>query len=227
GMAIGLVTAEDYDSKGGQYKLLTDIQGLEDFGGDMDFKVTGTKDGITAIQLDIKLKGIDYEIIEGALKRAKAARLKVLELIAKIISAPRKEMSVYAPRIYSHKIDKEKIGEIIGPAGKNIRAIIEECGGKEITSIDIDDDGMIFIASTDAKMGEKALQIIKDSTKEVQVGEIYQGEVINIQKDRMSGKEIGAIVQITPKLDGMVHISQIADYRVNKVSDVLHIGDKG
>jgi polyribonucleotide nucleotidyltransferase len=228
GMAIGLVTSEDYDqsTKSGKYKLLTDIQGLEDFGGDMDFKVTGTKDGITAIQLDIKLKGIDYEIIEGALERAKAARLKVLEMIAKIIPEPRKEMSIYAPRIYSHSVDKEKIGEIIGPAGKNIRAIIEDCGGKEITSIDIDDDGMVYISSTDAKMGEKALQIVKDMTKEAHVGEIYQGEVVNIQKDRMTGNEIGAIVQITPRLDGMVHISQIADYRVAKVSDVLHIGDK-
>ncbi len=222
GIAIGLITSEDEK----QFKLLTDIQGLEDFGGDMDFKITGTEDGITAIQLDIKLKGISYEIIEGALARAKKARLEILEKIAKVIPEPRSELSHYAPRIYSYKVDKEKIGEIIGPAGKNIRGIIETCGGKEITSIDIDDDGMVFISSTDSKMGEKALQIVKDTTKEAQIGEIYQGEVVNIQKNRMSGEEIGAIVQITPKLDGMVHISQIADYRVNKVSDVLHVGDK-
>lgn len=222
GIAIGLVTSEDNR----QHKILTDIQGLEDFGGDMDFKVTGTEDGITAIQLDTKLKGLDMIIIKEALVRAKEALAEILEKIKKIIPAPRRELSPYAPRIMLVKIPTEKIGEIIGPSGKTIRKIIEDCGGKEITSIDIDDDGTVSISSTDAQMGEKAMRTVKELTKDIEIGKIYTGEVESIKTDRMNGKEIGAIVRITPKIDGMVHISQLADYRVEKVSDILHVGDR-
>lgn len=222
GIAMGLVTSED----GKEYKVLTDLQGLEDFGGDMDFKVAGTKDGITAIQLDIKLHGLDFKIIKDTLAQALKGRLEILAKMQKAIPAPKKELSIYAPRILIIKIDTEKIGDVIGPSGKMIRKIIEDCGGKEITSIDIDDDGTVSISSTDSAMGEKALQTVKALTKEVKMGEVYTGEVIDIKCDRMSGKEIGAIVQLTPKIDGMVHISQVADHRIEKVSDFLHVGDR-
>lgn len=222
GISIGLVTADDNKS----YKLLTDIQGLEDFGGDMDFKVTGTKDGITAIQMDTKIHGLSFEIIKDTLKNAKIGRLEILDKIKAVISEPRKELSSYAPRILSTKIDPSKIGELIGPGGKTINKIIEDCGGKEITSIDIDEDGTVYVSSTQADMGEKAIETVKGITKEVQAGEIFSGTVKTIQKNRTTGTEIGAIVQLTPNIDGMVHISQICDRRIAKVSDVLHIGDK-
>lgn len=222
GIAIGLVTSED----GKSHKLLTDIQGLEDFGGDMDFKVTGTRDGITAVQLDIKLKGLDFAIIEKALDKAKKARLEIIEKMEKVIPVSRKELSPYAPRIMVVKISSEKIGEVIGPGGKTIHKIIDDCGGKEITSIDIDEDGTVSIASTNPEMGDKAVQIVKSLTKEIKTGEIYTGEVKEIKRDRTTGKEIGAIIQLTPKIDGMVHISQLADYRVEKVSEILHAGDR-
>ena len=222
GIAMGLITSKDMKD----YKILTDLQGLEDFGGDMDFKVAGTKEGITAIQLDIKIHGLTMEIIKETLKRAKKGRLEIMEKMLEVIPEPRHELSPYAPRITMVKINPEKIGELIGPGGKNINKIISECGGKEITSIDIEEDGTVAIASVDPKMSEKAVEMVSASTKEVQPGEIITGEVKAIQKDRISGKEIGAIVQLTPKIDGMVHISQIADHRVEKVSDVLHVGDK-
>lgn len=232
GIAMGLVTSEDggFAKRGsansGKYKILTDLQGLEDFGGDMDFKVAGTKDGITAVQLDIKIHGLDFAIIKDTLTQAKKARLEILEKMQKVISAPRKELSPFAPRIMILKINPEKIGDVIGPGGKTIRKIIEECGGKEVTSIDIDEDGTVSVASIDAKMGQKAIETVKGFTQELEVNKTYTGVVKAIQKDRRSGSEIGAIVQITPKLDGMVHISQVADYRVGKVSDVLHVGDR-
>lgn len=233
GIAMGLVTSDD-DSKSakrgsafsGKYKILTDLQGLEDFGGDMDFKVAGTRDGITAVQLDIKLKGLSFEIIKDTLEKAKVARLAILEKMLKVIPEPRKDLSPYAPRIITVKINPEKIGELIGPGGKNINGIIAECGGKEIVSIDIDEDGTVSIASTDSVMGEKAAAMVKSCMKEVKMGETIVGTVTNIQKDRLTGKEVGAIVQLTPKIDGMVHISQIADQRIEKVSDYLHVGDK-
>ena len=222
GIAMGLITSDDMK----EYKVLTDLQGLEDFGGDMDFKVAGTKDGITAIQLDIKIKGLTMEIIEDTLERARVGRLSIMEKMLAVIPEPRKELSEYAPRITLVKINPEKIGELIGPGGKNINKIIEECGGKELTAIDIDEDGTVSVSSIDPKMSEKAVDLISASTREIQPGETIDGVVKSIQKDRMSGKEIGAIVQLTPKIDGMVHISQVADHRVEKVSDVLHIGDK-
>ncbi|MCL5794946.1 MAG: polyribonucleotide nucleotidyltransferase, partial [Patescibacteria group bacterium] len=222
GIAMGLVTSEDEK----KYKILTDLQGLEDFGGDMDFKVAGTADGITAIQLDIKIHGLSFDIIKDTLKQANEARLEILAKIIKAIPAPRKQLSPHAPRILITKINPEKIGDVIGPGGKTINKIILECGGKEVTSIDIDEDGTVSVASNDSKMGEKALAMVKSITQELEIGKIYTGEITNIQKDRKTGNEIGAIVQITPKLDGMVHISQIAESRIAKVSDVLHVGDR-
>ncbi len=218
GIAIGLMTLGD------KHKILTDIQGLEDFAGDMDFKVTATNKGITAIQLDTKLRGLSIEILEEALDRARKANDEILEKIAKVLPEPRKELSKFAPRIQSLKIPIDKIGDVIGPGGKTIRKLIEECGGKEVTSIDLEDDGTVMIASTDSAMGEKAIKWIEGMTKEVQVGEIVEGPVVSILKDRLRGNEIGAIVQLGPNLDGMVHISQIATERVNKIEDYLKIG---
>lgn len=218
GIAMGLMSL---DSK---HKILTDIQGIEDFAGDMDFKITATKKGITAIQLDTKLKGLSIEILTEALDRARTANDEILEKIAKIIAEPRKELSKYAPRIQTLKVPIDKIGEVIGPGGKTIRKLIEECGGKEITSIDIEDDGTVTVASTDSAMGDKAITTIENMTKEVVVGQIYEGPVTSILKDRMRGNEIGAIVQVLPNQDGMVHISQIAPERVEKIEDFLKIG---
>lgn len=221
GIAMGLMTEEE----SGKYKILTDIQGIEDFAGDMDYKVTGTKDGITAVQLDTKLKGLDIKLLEEATGEARKAINAILGMIADIIKEPRKELSQYAPRITSVRIDAEKIGELIGPGGKNIRKLIEDCGGAEIISIDIEDDGLVMISSIDAQMAKKAEELILGQTKEPQIGEIYEAPVIQIMKDRMRGTEIGAIVQLTPNKDGMVHISQIAKERIDKVSDKLKIGD--
>ena len=218
GIAIGLMSLD------GKHKILTDIQGIEDFAGDMDFKVTATKKGITAIQLDTKLKGLSIEILTEALEQARKANNEILEKIEKVIDGPRPELSVYAPRIKSLKIPVDKIGDVIGPGGKTIRKIIEDCGGKEITSIDLEDDGTVMVASTDSAMGAKAIATIENMTKEVIVGEIYEGPVTSIVKDRMRGNEIGAIVQILPNQDGMVHISQIAPERVERIEDHLKIG---
>jgi len=220
GIAIGLISSED----GKKYKILTDIQGIEDFAGDMDFKVTATRKGITAIQLDTKLKGLKLEILAEALERARQANNEILQQMAQVLPAPRPALSPYAPRIKFIHIPVDKIGNIIGPGGKTIRKIIEECGGKEITSIDIEDDGTVTVASTDSAMGEKAIRWIENMTREVQIGEIYEGPVTSIVRDRLRGNEIGAIVQILPNQDGMVHISQIANERVNRIEDYLKIG---
>lgn len=206
--------------------MLTDLQGLEDFSGDMDFKVTGTDLGITAIQLDIKIDGLTREIVHDTLIAARKARLFIREEMLKVIAEPRPDLSPYAPRITATKIPVEKIGELIGPGGKVINKIITDCGGKEVLTIDIEDDGTVTVASHDAAAAEKAMEMIKGVTADVELGKVYTGEVKAIQRDRMSGKEIGAIVQITPKHDGMVHISQISQERIEKVSDVLHVGDK-
>ncbi|MBM2820692.1 MAG: polyribonucleotide nucleotidyltransferase, polyribonucleotide nucleotidyltransferase [Candidatus Berkelbacteria bacterium] len=234
GIAMGLMTMDDPSTSldstrdkplgTGKYKILTDIQGIEDFAGDMDFKITATKKGITAIQLDTKLKGMEIEILAEALQRARKANDEILAKIDEVLSEPRKELSKYAPRIQTLKISVEKIGEVIGPGGKTIRKLIEECGGKEVTSIDLEDDGTVTVASTDSAMGEKAITTIENMTKEVVVGQIYEGPVTSILKDRMRGNEIGAIVQVLPNQDGLVHISQIANQRVEKIEDFLKIG---
>jgi polyribonucleotide nucleotidyltransferase len=220
GIAMGLVTAKD----AAEYKVLSDLQGLEDFAGDMDFKVAGTADGVTAIQMDTKITGLTWEIIKDTLTQAHTGRLEILAEMLKVIAEPRAELSKYAPRIETIKINPDKIGELIGPGGKNIKKLVEECGGKEICSIDIEDDGTVMISSIDPEMSAKAISLIQSMTREVKVGEILTGEIIDIKKDRMTGKEIGAIFAISPKQDGMIHISQIADERVEKVSDKLKIG---
>jgi polyribonucleotide nucleotidyltransferase len=220
GIAMGLVTNEDVS----KFQILTDLQGLEDFAGDMDFKVAGTDAGVTAVQMDTKISGLPMEIVKETFSRAKKGRLEILEVMKQVIDAPRAELSKYAPRIESIKINVDKIGELIGPGGKNVKKIVEECGGKEVTSIDIEDDGTVLVASTDSEMGAKALSIIKSMMREIEPGEIITGEIKEIKRDRMTGKEIGAIIQITPKQDGMIHISQVANRHIEKVSDVLKVG---
>ena len=221
GIAMGLVTNEDSS----KFKILTDLQGLEDFAGDMDFKVAGTEDGVTAVQMDTKISGLKMEIVKETFAKAKKGRLEILKALVEVIEKPREELSKYAPRIESIKINVDKIGELIGPGGKNVKKIVEDCGGKEVTSIDIEDDGTVLVASTDSEMGRKALATIKSMMREILPGEIITGVVAEIKKDRMTGKEIGAIIQITPKQDGMIHISQVANRHIDKVSDVLKVGD--
>jgi len=220
GIAMGLVTNSDAS----EYKVLSDLQGLEDFAGDMDFKVAGTAEGITAIQMDTKIEGLTYDIIKDTLAQALTGRLDIMKAMLEVIPAPKSSISKYAPRIESIKINPDKIGELIGPGGKNVKKIVEDCGGKEVTSIDIEDDGTVMVSSIDPEMGDKAISIIKSMMRDILPGEIITGEILEIKKDRMTGKEIGAIVKITPKIDGMIHISQISDQRVEKVSDILKAG---
>lgn len=222
GIAMGLIT----DEKTGKYKVLTDIQGIEDHAGDMDYKVAGTRNGITAIQLDIKLGGIPVSVSEEALAGAKKAREQILDVMAEAIPEPRKEMSKYAPRIITVKIDPEKIRDVIGKGGETINKIIDECGGAEVMKIDIEQDGLVFITSANAEMAEKAKTWVENITKDLVVGEIYDGVVTQIVKDRMRGNEIGAIVEVLPGKDGMVHVSNISMQHVANVSDVLNVGDK-
>ncbi len=224
GIAIGLVTGKDKDGKD-IYRIMTDIQGLEDFCGDMDFKITGTRKGITAIQLDVKNDGLTDEMVKEALAHAKAARMKILDLIESVLPAPRPELSKYAPRIYTVKINPEKIGELIGPGGKNINGIIAQAGGKEVLSIDIEEDGTVLVSSINAEAAQIALDLIGGMSREVKVGEIFTAPVTSIIRDRMKGNDIGAAVQILPNQDGMVHISQLSNERVAKVTDVVNIGD--
>jgi len=222
GIAMGLITSDD----GKKYKILTDLQGLEDFGGDMDFKVTGTRDGITAIQLDTKIKGLSDEMVKDTLEQAKVARFIILDKMQKVIDAPRKELSPFAPRIITLKINPEKIGDVIGPGGKMINKIITDCGGKEMVTIDIEEDGTVTIASPDLNSAQKAKVCVESITRDIELGKIYEGTVESIQRDRMRGGEIGAIVEIAPGKTGMVHISEVSDQRIPTVSSVLNPGDK-
>ncbi len=229
GIAIGLITESESGKREkygeiGSYQILTDIQGIEDFAGDMDFKVAGTASGITAIQMDTKLSGLSPEIIQEALTKAHAARLIILEKIAALLPAPRAELSIYAPRIITIQIPVDKIGTVIGPGGKTIKKIVDDAGGKELVTIDIDDDGTVAIASVDPIAAEHARSVIEGMTKEVKVGEIFEGKVADIIKDRNSGKEIGAIVEFLPGKDGMVHISELSNERVPDVSSVVKLG---
>ncbi|MDO8743125.1 MAG: polyribonucleotide nucleotidyltransferase [Candidatus Azambacteria bacterium] len=219
GIALGLMTdlkgpASAEASAGKNYKILTDIQGPEDHHGDMDFKIAGTKNGITAIQMDVKIEGIGDDIIEKTLAEGKKARLHILETIIKVIAEPRKELSPFAPRIITLQINPSKIREVIGPGGKMINEIIAECG----VAIDIEDSGIIFITAEKEESGKKAAEWIKNLTREVLVGEIFEGQVKRIL-------EFGAFVEILPGQDGLVHISQLADHRVEKVEDIVNIGD--
>ncbi len=209
GIAMGLV------SDGKNYTILTDIQGLEDHLGDMDFKVAGTKDGITALQMDIKIQGITEQILTEALDQAKKARMEILNELTSTLAAPREELSQYAPKIEMIQIDPAKIKDVIGKGGDTINGIIDETGVK----IDIDQVGKVSIASADAEMIQKAIKIIEELTKEVKVGEVYLGKVVRIEK-------FGAFVNLIKGKDGLVHISQLANERVNKVEDVVKEGDE-
>jgi polyribonucleotide nucleotidyltransferase len=223
GIAMGLVTNEDASV----FKVLTDLQGLEDFCGDMDFKIAGTKDGITAIQMDTKIAGLTWPIIEQTLTQAYTGRMFIMEKMLAVLPEPRVELSPYAPRIQSIKIDPSRIGELIGPGGKNINGLIEYCGGKDVITINIDDDGTVTISSHSPEAARIAMAEVEAMGKVVEVGEIFEGEVVAIVKDKMNpSKEIGAIVEFAPGKDGMVHISQIAEHRVELVSDELKIGDR-
>jgi polyribonucleotide nucleotidyltransferase len=209
GIAMGLVTRE------GKFAVLTDIQGVEDNLGDMDFKVAGTRDGITALQMDIKIKGLTHEIFAQALEQAREARLFVLDKMLAVLPKPRTEMSAYAPRITTIMINPDKIRDIIGPGGKMIRKITEETGAQ----IDVEDDGRVFIAAVDQEGGKRAIDWIKGLTDEVEVGKIYKGKVVRIMP-------FGAFVEVLPNQDGLVHISKLTDHRVERVEEVANVGDE-
>lgn len=209
GIAVGLMSDEN-----GKYKILTDIQGPEDHHGDMDFKVAGTKNGITAIQMDVKIKGITKEIFREALESARKARLQILDKIKETLDKPRSELSQWAPRIYVIQIKPEKIREVIGPGGKIINEIIEKCA----VAIDIEETGKVFVTAENDEAAKKALEWIKNITHEVVVGEIFQGKIKRIMN-------FGAFAEILPGQEGLIHISQLAPYRVDKVEDVVKIGD--
>jgi polyribonucleotide nucleotidyltransferase len=210
GVAMGLITGED-----GDYKILTDIAGLEDHLGDMDFKVAGTKDGINAVQADFKIHGLTLEQIEEIIERARTARLFILGKLQETIDAPRKELSRYAPRVYRIQIPREKIGAVIGPGGKMIRTIIEETG----CTVDVEDDGSVFVGSTNEENAQRAIAIIQGLTAEAQVGQRYTGRVTRTV-------DFGAFVEIMPGKEGLVRIGELADYRVPTVEDVVQVGDE-
>jgi len=210
GIAMGLITGDD-----DRFVVLTDLEGLEDFNGDMDFKVAGTSSGITAIQMDTKLKGVSLEVVEKTLAQGREARLFILDKMNETISSSRPEVSRYAPRMTKIKIDPSKIGAVIGTGGKTIRSIIEETKA----TIDVSDDGTVVIGSPDMEATQKAIAIIEGLTKEVEVGTVYTGKVTRIL-------DFGAMVEILPGKEGLVHISELADYRVGKVEDVVKIGEE-
>ncbi|ESU32999.1 polyribonucleotide nucleotidyltransferase [Bacillus sp. 17376] len=209
GIAMGLIKSGEH------YSILTDIQGMEDHLGDMDFKVAGTAKGVTALQMDIKIDGLSRQILEEALQQAKKGRMQILESMLATIKEPREQLSQYAPKIITMWIKPDKIRDVIGPSGKQINKIIEETGVK----IDIEQDGTVFIGSVDEEMIQKAKKIIEDIIREVEVGEMYLGKVRRIEK-------FGAFVEIFPGKDGLVHISELAEERVGKVEDVLKLGDE-
>ena len=209
GISIGLFASPDKDV------LVTDIIGTEDHCGDMDFKVAGTRDGITGIQVDIKIHGLKWDLVEGAFEMARKTRLEILDFMESVIAEPREELAQHAPRIQQVQIDPEKIGELIGPGGKNIRRITELSGAQ----IDIEEDGSVNIFATTGDAMEIAVNEVALITAEAEVGKIYEGVVTGI-------KEFGAFVQILPGKDGLVHISELADHRVNHVEDICRMGDR-
>jgi polyribonucleotide nucleotidyltransferase len=210
GVAMGLITDE-----GGRYKILTDIQGTEDHLGDMDFKVAGTAQGITALQMDIKISGLSAQMMKEALEQARVARMAIMEKMLSVINAPRPELKPHAPRIITVKIPVEKIGALIGPGGKNIRSLQEETG----TKIDVQEDGTVYIASTEGVGAKAAKEHIESLGESAVIGNIYTGKVVRIA-------DFGAFVEILPGVDGLVHISQLDSERVNKVEDVVGMGDE-
>lgn len=209
GIAMGLVS----DGKD-KYTILTDIAGIEDEKGDMDFKVAGTRDGITALQMDVKLSGLSREILSKALEQAKQARLHILDAMDAVISQPRADLSPYAPRIFTMRIPVEKIGDLIGPKGKHINEIIEQTG----VEIDIDDDGLVSITSNDGQAMEKAKEWVHNLTREIKAGERFEGRVTRIM-------DFGAFVELVPNVEGMVHISQFSEERIESIHDVVKVGD--
>ncbi len=212
GIAMGILTSDENPTE--DYRILTDIQGAEDHYGEMDFKITGTNKGITAIQLDVKNEGVTPKMARETILKARDARMRILEEMLAVIPSPRPELSSYAPRIYTMKIDPEKIGDVIGPRGKIINEIIDETG----VAIDIEDDGLVMITSTDADAAERAREWIIDLTREVEVGEFFEGKVTRVFP-------FGAMVEILPGKEGLIHISELAPWRVNEVSDIVDIGD--
>jgi len=219
GIAMGLIT------KGKNYTILTDIQGLEDHMGDMDFKVAGSRDGITALQMDIKIKGVTREILKEALEQAKKARFEILDLMEGIISEPRKELSPYAPKIETFNIDPEKIKDVIGRGGEMITKIILEASNvktvndKDAVKVDLEDDGRVIIYHTDFEVIKKTADMIKNIVREVEEGKVYNGKVVKVE-------DFGCFVELWPGCEGLVHVSQLAHERVNKPSDVVSVGDE-
>jgi polyribonucleotide nucleotidyltransferase len=209
GIAMGLV------KEGGQAVILTDIGGVEDHYGDMDFKVAGTRDGITAVQMDLKIDGIDSDVLKEALAMAKKARLFILDRMIAVISRPKESLSEYAPRIITLKISTDKIKDVIGPGGKVIKKIIQDTG----VTIDVEDDGTVQVASTDPAGLQKAVDIIKGLTAEPEIGKIYKGKIKRIMN-------FGAFCEILPGKEGLIHISELADKFVKNVEDVVKIGDE-
>ncbi|MDA1060543.1 MAG: polyribonucleotide nucleotidyltransferase, partial [bacterium] len=210
GIAMGLVTDKESDN----YKILTDIQGMEDFAGDMDFKVTGTTEGITALQMDIKVKGLSIDLLKKALAQAKEGREFIMGKMLAVIPEPRKKLSAHAPLILSISIDPDMIGKVIGKGGETIQGITKDCE----VEIDISEEGLVTITAPDQEKGEKALNIVKQITYVPKAGEVFDGKVVRIM-------DFGAFVEILPGQDGLVHISELANERVNKVEDVVKLGD--
>jgi polyribonucleotide nucleotidyltransferase len=209
GVAMGLI------KEGDEIRILTDIQGIEDFLGDMDFKVAGTDTGITALQMDMKITGLPISVIADAINQARGARLHILDKMMEVISEPSAELSPYAPRLLTIKIDPDMIGLVIGPGGKTIKGITEQTGAK----VDIEDDGTVTIASIDGVKAQQARAIIEGMTRKLSAGDVYIGKVTRIIP-------IGAFVEFLPGTEGMIHISQLADYRVGKVEDEVAVGDE-
>jgi polyribonucleotide nucleotidyltransferase len=214
GISVGLVTESGDDGQLKRYELLTDIIGSEDHFGDMDFKLCGTDNGITGFQLDLKLPGVSHKIMSEAISRAKEARTKILGIMRSAIDKPRPELSKYAPRIETIRINPEKIGALIGPGGKTIKGIVAETGAE----INIEDDGSVHIYATSPESMARAKEIIGGMTREIEVGQTYQGRVVSV-------KEFGAFVEVFPGRDGLVHISELADFRVKRTEDVAKVGD--
>jgi polyribonucleotide nucleotidyltransferase len=214
GISVGLVTEYGEDRQLKRYELLTDIIGSEDHFGDMDFKLCGTDHGVTGFQLDLKLPGVSHKIMAEAIQKAKEARTKILEIMRGVIDQPRSQLSPYAPRIETIKINPEKIGALIGPGGKTIKGIVAETGAE----INIEDDGSVHIYATSGESMARAKQIIGGMTREIEIGETYQGRVV-------STKEFGAFVEVFPGKDGLVHISELADFRVKRTEDIVKAGD--
>ena len=221
GIAMGLITS------GKKYTILTDIQGIEDHMGDMDFKVAGTRNGITALQMDIKIKGVTKAILKEALAQAKKARMQILDLMATVIPEPRKELSKYAPKIEMMHINPEKIKDVIGRGGEMITKIILECSPEGVTTVsdkdavkvDLEDDGRVIVYHTDAEVIRRTMERIESIVREVEEGKVYTGKVVKVE-------DFGCFVELWPGCEGMVHVSQLANERVNKPSDLVKVGDE-